>query len=152
MTPLRQARLRTLQGLAAAACVAVLLADSRKPAAPTELVLQPVAPPLTRIASLGDAPLLPEPVDGGPPPPAGAPPRPHPERPGPGPGPGSADLGHILRLQVEADAIALVELLGPERVQAAVAQRESMSALLGETRTWDDLIETLAARSARAEP
>ena len=150
MTPSTNQRLTVLQGLLAAGCVALLLAEARRPSGPPELVLQPVAPPLTRIAALGDAPLLPEPSGGGPPPPPGHDPHRHIAAPPHPPGP--ADLGHVLRLQVEADAIAMVELLGPERVAAAVAHRESLSALLGETRTWDDLIETLEARSAEALP
>ena len=154
MTPSTNQGLTVLQGLLAAGCVALLLADAQQPAAPPELVLQPVAPPLTRIAALGDAPLLPEPSGGGPAPPPDHDPHRHQAAPPhpPGPAQGGSDLGHVLRLQVEADAIAMVELLGPERVAAAVAHRESLSALLGETRTWDELLEILEARSAEALP
>lgn len=144
--------------LAAACCVALLAWQEGRQGPAAELVLQPVAPPLTRIASLGDAPLLPEGTTVGPlpPPPQGDRTAEHPAARHP-PGPnrndaGGTNLGHVLRIQVEADAIALAELLGRDRVQTAVAHRESLSALLGESRTWDDLLVELESRAAEASP
>lgn len=130
--------------VAAGVCLGLAVAEAQLGEPMNELVLQPVAPPLTRISALGDAPLLPEP-----PPPPGPPPGAPPPA-APPPGPGASPLGHALRVQVEADAIALAEILGPDQVDAAVDRREALSAMVGETRTWDDLVATLEARAAEA--
>lgn len=120
-----------------------LLAAANLPPA-HELVLHPVAPPLTRIAALGYAQL----GVAGPPSrgllrlavqravqqvgtpaqrsPAAAPP---PDRP-------RAERSRALRLAIEADAVALAELLGPERVQVMVARKEDLSEWYGEGRVW----------------
>jgi len=120
----------------------VLAAANLAPA--HELVIHPVAPPLTRIAALGDAQLG---VAG---PPArgllrlavqravqqvGTPAQrstatfPPPDR-------ASAEHSRALRLAVEADAVALAEELGPERVQVFIARKEDLSEWYGEGRVW----------------
>jgi len=106
------------------------LALGRRLAAPPGLVVvDPLAPPLTRIASLGDRTVGPEP-------------RPPPQR-RPPPSGGADPRGHSLRLAVEADALAIAEVLGPERVGWALAQREELSAAYAETATWQALVEEL---------
>lgn len=100
------------------------------------VVVDPLAPPLTRIASLGDRTLGPA-MSPGPPP-----------RPPPPAGGHGDPRGHNLRLQVEADALAIAEVLGPERVGWALAEREALSATLAETATWRALVEVLE----RAQP
>ena len=117
--------------------------------------LHPVAPPLTRIAALGDL-ALGAPGGGPPPMPPGeltrrleqaarqgtsAPQRALLERLGPlrGQLPPLAERGQRLRVAVEYDAVALAEALGPERVAACVARRETLSAMVGETRVWEAL-------------
>jgi hypothetical protein len=111
--------------------------------------VQLVAPPLTRIAALGDAPLAPETGPGGPAPhPPGGPHAGAPPHGPPGPPPNAVDgvpPEHALRVAVEADAIAIAEVLGPARVAAGVRQREALSGMLAETAVWDDLVTTLEA-------
>jgi len=140
--------------LAAAAAGFVLVAAvAQRPAPFDEVVIQPVAPPLTRIQALGDAPLAGATPPPGPPRSPGGPPMGPP--PGPPPGPpsdagGALPPGQLLRLQVEADAIAMAEVLGPERVDAAIARREALSAMVGEAATWSGLVSRLEARAAPA--
>jgi hypothetical protein len=119
--------------------------------------LHPVAPPLTRIDAMGDLPLG---APGG-----GPPPMPPGEltrrleqaarvgttdaqrallgRVGPAQGrlPPLAERGRRLRVQVEYDAIALAEAMGPDRVGAFIARRETLSASMGETRVWEALAQ-----------
>jgi hypothetical protein len=122
-----------------------------------QLVIHPVAPPLTRIAALGDAQL------GVASPPArgllrlaaqravqqvGSPAQrrdatfPPPDR-------ARAERSRALRLAVEADAIALANLLGPERVRAFVARKEDLSEWYGEGRVWR---EAAGVAGGRAQP
>ena len=134
---------------AAAAGFVMVAAVAQRPAPFDEVVIQPVAPPLTRIQALGDAPLA------GATPPPGPPRSPGPPPMGPPPGPpsdagGALPPGQLLRLQVEADAIAMAEVLGPERVDAAIARREALSAMVGEAATWSGLVSRLEARAAPA--
>ena len=116
------------------ACLGLALHQARRPL-PGVVVLHPLAPPLTRIAALGDAPIGPELSPPGLPPP-GLPP--------PGAAP-DAQAGAELRLAVEADAVALAEVLGPVRVGYALTHREDLSATFGETATWDRLVAALQA-------
>ncbi|MCB9742366.1 MAG: hypothetical protein H6741_06135 [Alphaproteobacteria bacterium] len=121
--------------------------------APESVVLHPLAPPMTRIAALGDRPLDPEAAP--PPPPAELLRRLTPlvaqggdaeqrrllERARAAEGRVAPLLprSQSLRLAVEADAVALSEALGPARVTRFVADREPMSARLGETLVWTRL-------------
>jgi len=108
-----------------------LATERRLSPGPELVVIDPLAPPLTRIASLGDRTLGPEP-------------RPPPQlRQAPPPSRPADSRGHTLRLAVEADALAIAEVLGPERVGWALAQREELSASLAETATWNALVEEL---------
>lgn len=137
-----------------------------------ELVIHPVAPPLTRIASLGDAQLG---VSGPPsrgllrlavqravqqvgtpaqrsaaaaqaltPPATG--------------GSGlagwvaNAERSRALRLAIEADAVALAEALGPARVQAFIAHKEDLSEWYGEGRVWREAAGATGARPSPAAP
>lgn len=49
-----------------------------------------------------------------------------------------------LRLAVQEDARAAVAVLGEDRVAAFVAEREALSARMGEQKVWRDAIERLA--------
>ncbi len=112
--------------------------------APDTLVIHPVAPPLTRIAALGDAQLG---VAG---PPARGLVRLGVQRavqqvgtPGqraaavfPPPSRASVERSRALRLAIEADAVALADQLGPARVSAFLAHKEDLSEWYGEGRTW----------------
>ncbi|MCB9745188.1 MAG: hypothetical protein H6740_21545 [Alphaproteobacteria bacterium] len=134
-----------------------LLALAWRPA-PELQVLHPLAPPLTRIAALGDHPL--DPAATPPPPPAELLRKLNPLVAGQGT-PAQRQLlqraraaeGRIdpllpraqaLRLAVEADAAHLADTLGPARVGRFVLEKERMSAAVGETRVWIALSEELA--------
>lgn len=131
-----------------------LLAALRTPA-PAPVVVHPVALPLTRIAALGDRPLL----------------RPRatlpawtavdllgrqlflPEQ--------QAALGRLrneaargaaghgradeLRLALARDAVEMAEVLGAARVYAGLARREGLAARYGEQRTWDEAVTAVSA-------
>ena len=107
-------------------------------------VVHPVAPPLTRIRALGDHPI----GGDGPPPSAtwrialdrtvravGTPAqraeiaqlRP----PAPPPGDG--------RLRIQADALAIGGLLGPDRVERILARKETLGDLYGEGLVWNQI-------------
>ncbi|MCB9762479.1 MAG: hypothetical protein H6739_21960 [Alphaproteobacteria bacterium] len=119
--------------------------------------VHPVAPPLTRIAAMGEHTLDPSRP---PPPPAGQ----ALQALGPliqGQGtPAQRQLmgqargaeGRIhplvgrtqaLRLAVELDAVALADALGPERLAVIVARKEALSAAVGEQKVWADLAREL---------
>ncbi|MDP2313797.1 MAG: hypothetical protein Q8P41_12890, partial [Pseudomonadota bacterium] len=49
-----------------------------------------------------------------------------------------------LRLAVQADAVALAEALGPERVGAIVAQKDALATRIGEGRAWAGAIERVS--------
>ena len=113
---------------------------------PTPLTVHPIAPPLTRIAALGDAPLG---VAG---PPSRGLVRMAVERTVQTVGsaeqkaalrfapPNAATLqqSRLLRLSIEADAVRLANVLGPERVGVIVAQKENLSEWYGEGRMWSE--------------
>lgn len=113
-----------------------LAAARRSRPAPGVVLIDPIAPPLTRIESLGDRPLGPT---AAPPQPGARPAGPPP----PGQPPGPDPRGHSLRVAVEADASAIARVLGPERVAWALASRESLSADIAETATWQALVQSL---------
>ena len=46
----------------------------------------------------------------------------------------------------------MAQVLGPERVEAAVRNREALSALVGESATWTQLVAALEARAAAPAP
>lgn len=135
-----------------------LLATARPAADPEPVVLHPLAPPMTRIAALGDRPLDPEASP--PPPPAELLRRLTPvvaqggdpeqrrlleaARAAEGKVMPLLPRSQALRLAVEADAMALAEVLGPARVTAFVAHREALSAVYGETLVWTNLARDLA--------
>lgn len=118
---------RSLATLALAACV-LALAAWRRGAPPPPLVVDLLAPPLTRVGALGDRTLGPEP---GSLPPATPPP--------------ADPRGHALRLRLEAHGLAMAEVLGPERVAWGLARREELSAAHAETAAWQDLVVALQA-------
>ncbi len=110
----------------------------------TTPVVYPLAPPLTRISALGDHPI----GGDGPPPHAswrlaleatlqavGTPAqqaelaalRPTPPAPSPG------------RALIQADAVAIARVLGPERVRLILANKETLGATYGEGRIWDQI-------------
>ncbi len=107
-------------------------------------VVHPVAPPLTRISALGDHPI----GGDGPPPSAtwrialertvqavGTPAQRAeilPLRPPPPP----AGEG---RQRIQADALAIGRLLGPDRVERILAQKETLGDLYGEGLVWDQI-------------
>ncbi len=108
------------------------------------LTLHPVAPPLTRIAALGDATL------GVAPPPArgllriavqravqqiGTPEQRSAAR-FPPPDPAQIERSRGMRVQVEADAVALAQVLGPDRVEEIMRHKEDLSEWYGEGRVW----------------
>jgi hypothetical protein len=98
--------------------------------------VHPLVPPLTRVDGLGDHTLGPP---APPPPPTGA------------PAPGVAGLrarAREGRVAVEATAQALAAALGPARVEAALQQREALSAAVGEGAVWTALEAALAAPPA----
>jgi hypothetical protein len=149
--------------LAAAALAAALNVALQSGGPIPDLVwLHPVAPPLTHIPEMGEAvlggtqPSLAPPTP--PPPVPGHPPRP-PLRGLAGtleqvlratgtPGQRAAldaarpDVEPLLRrstalrLAIERDAIAIADLLGPYRVGAILAQKDSLSTRYGEGRAW----------------
>lgn len=49
-----------------------------------------------------------------------------------------------LRLAVSADAVALAEAMGPERVGAVLADKDGLSTRIGEGRAWAAAIERVA--------
>lgn len=137
-----------------------------------ELVIHPVAPPLTRIAALGDAQLgvagppsrgllrlavqravqqvgtpaqrsaaaaqaLTPPATGG---------------SGLAGWVANADRSRALRLVIEADAVALAELLGPERVLAFIARKEDLSEWYGEGRVWREAAGATGGQAPPAAP
>lgn len=111
----------------------------------------PLVPPLTRVAALGDHPLDARAT----PPPSDLLRALHPifrqgttpeqrallSRAGPAQRRIDAALGQgtALRVAVERDAAALARALGPARLAAFVAERERLSAAMGETRVWSEL-------------
>lgn len=111
-----------------------------------EVVLFPVAPPLTRIGALGDDAL------GTPPPRSGlvfavtrvvqalgtAEQRRKAEALGPDRS--AQERSRSLRLAVQADAIELAKLLGTERVGLIVAHRETLGEWYGEGRVWREAL------------
>ncbi len=118
--------------------LAALLAAAWPQAQAPRPTLRPLVPPLTRVDGLGDHTLGPPTP---PPPPTGA------------PAPGAAglrDRAREGRLAVEATAQALAAALGPARVEAAVAQREALSAAVGEGAVWAALEAALADPGAAA--
>lgn len=145
--PASSLALSLLTAAVAVASFACAVADAQRGPPVDGVTLQPIAPPLTRIRSLGDAPLASPPPPGRPKgPPKGPPPGPPPT------GGGAPPAVHILRVQVEADASAMAEVLGPERVAAALRHREALSAFVGEGATWDALLPALEAAARPAAP
>lgn len=111
---------------------ALLGLSVRAAAPPPARLLLPLAPPLTRVAALGDLSL-------GPPAP---PPRP-PDRPPSPEAPALREAARLHRLQIEALATALAAVLGPERVSAGLMARGALSEAVGERRDWDALAAAL---------
>lgn len=139
--------------LAALALLNLLLLAALFRPTPGFVRVHPLAPPLTRIAALGDHPLDARVT---PPPPAAELLRvlqptfrqsTTPEqrallgRAGPIQGSIEGALGRAsaLRVAVERDADALARAVGPDRLSAFIAQRERLSASVGETRVWAEL-------------
>lgn len=125
-----------------------------------DVVIHPIAPPLTRIAALGDAQLglAGPPSRGllrlgvqravqqvGTPAQRSASSFPPPDRT-------RAERSRALRIAIEADAIALADALGPERVRAFVAHKEDLSEWYGEGRVWREAAEATGDRSWPAAP
>jgi hypothetical protein len=113
---------------------ALLGLSVRATAPPPERLLLPLAPPLTRVAALGDLSL------GPPAPPA----RPTARPPSPE-APALREAARIHRLRVEGLATELAAVLGPERVSAGLLARGALSAAVGERRDWDALAAALPA-------
>lgn len=111
---------------------ALLGLSVRATAPPPARLLLPLAPPLTRVAALGDLSL-------GPPAPS---PRP-PDRPPSPEAPALREAARLHRLQIEALATALAGVLGPERVSAGLMARGALSEAVGERRDWDALAAAL---------
>lgn len=134
---------RLLPPLLALCCLGLAARTRWAPPAPL-VIVDPLAPPLTRIAALGDRSIG---LPAAPPGPAlgGAPQGPPLAGQGPPPAPPADPRGHALRVQVEADALALAELLGPEQLEWALAQRERLSATYAETAAWQELALRLQA-------
>lgn len=117
---------------------------------PPPVVVDLVAPPLSRVGALGDRTLgqaltgPPLPGPSGPPlaGPAG-PPLAGPAGPPLAGPPGADPRGHLLRLRLEGHALAMAEVLGPTRVAWGLAQREALSAERAETGVWEGLVSTL---------
>lgn len=124
---------------------ALLAVASLQPA--RALTIHPVAPPLTRIAALGDTTLgttTRGPTRGllkiavqhavrqvGTPEQKAASRFPPPDQAG-------IERSRALRLQIEADAVGLAEVLGPDRVELIVQHKEDLSEWYGEGRVWAD--------------
>lgn len=141
--------LGVLIGLALGLDAAMAVALLRAPAGP---VVHPLVPPLTRVDELRDHPL------------AAAPPAPPdrlrrgvadvvqatgtPEQRAAVAAFGRPPEGHAraveLRIAVEADALGIADVMGPERVAAAVAERERLADAVGEGRLWARSVERLA--------
>lgn len=130
----------------------MLLAALARPGADPVRV-HPLAPPLTRIAALGDHPL--DARQAPPPPPAELLRALNPlfrqsttpaqrallGRVGPMQQRIDGLIGQsaALRVAVEQDALAVAAALGPERLAAFIAQKDRFSASVGETRVWTEL-------------
>lgn len=124
---------------------AILAVATLKPA--RALTIHPVAPPLTRIAALGDT-TLGSPTSG--------PTRgllkiavqrtvqqvgtPEQKAAARFPPPDQAWIARSrdLRLRIEGDAVGLAEGLGPDRVELIVHHKEDLSEWYGEGRVWAD--------------
>lgn len=131
-----------------------LLGALRTPSAAPGVV-HPVALPLTRIAALGDRPLL----------------RPRATLPAwtavdllgrhlslpaqrdalerlrreSARGAAAHGRADTLRLALARDAVEMARVLGPERVRAGLALREQLAAHYGEQRTWDQAVAAVSA-------
>lgn len=150
-----------MTGLRGAALGIVLLVDgllllALRRTEPAVMLLHPVAPPLTRLDALGDHPL----ADGVPIPPDAL--RRAVERvvSAVGDEDQKALLGEIraveagfaprrgrageLRQRVVGDAVALAEVVGPERLAAIAGAREVLARSVGETAVWAEVDAMLA--------
>lgn len=107
--------------------------------------VDPIAPALTRIATLGDRPIGGDAARGAPGGwrlaldrtvrAVGTPEQRRAAESVRPPPPPAGDLRAVL----QADAVAMARVLGPDRVAAFVAERERLSGVLGEGRVWSRL-------------